>query len=482
MAVPSADARLADVLANPEDLPARRAYADALTAAGDPRGDFITVECDLEHAPIATPAWTDLRRRRGELLAKHGKAWLAPYGKMLRSPTFRRGMIEEAVVDTKHFLPAMGDLLEREPVTSLWLSGLTARDMELLAARPELPRLRELTFRSCDLYFSQGAHDVPQRLSGLRRLVMDQCTFQLGVDHALAERVYPHLEELTLGVKTLTADQLSEVTSQGSTKRVTSLALPWLPGIRDLVEEIAQQLRQPQLRRLDLAHNHFNLAALERFVTNKTIAALRSFGLEQNLVHGGAEVVAVLAALPHLEELDLSTNKLGPSTGAAIASRAWPLRSLVLGQTQLGDDGMAALARAALPGLRTLGLNNTRLGPAGAAALASAAWPIERLVLSQNDLGDVGAAAIAKSALPRTLRSLDLHACKLTDKGVAALAAAEWPALEHLALSSNTIGAGGAKALGAASMPALQTLSLKGTDAPKGPLAPARKRGVELSI
>ncbi len=475
-------ARLSDVLANPEDLAVRRAYGEALTKAFDPRGDFITIECDLESAPVASPGWTELRRRRGELLAKHAKTWLAPYAKMVRYPVFRRGMLEDVYVDAKHFLPAMGTLLEREPVTSLGLSGLTAADMETLATRAELSRLQKLTLRSSDLYFSQGAKDLPARLSGLRRLLLDQCTFQLGVDHALAEQVYQNLEELTLGVKTLTADQLSLVTSQGYIKKVTSLAMPWLPGIRDLVEEIAQQLRQPQLRRLDLAKNHFNVEALERFATNKTIANLRGLGMASNLLYGGAAVLAALGALPHLEDLDLSTNKLGPATGAAIAKGAWPLRSLTLSQTQLEDEGTIELARASLPGLRELDLASDRIGQAGAAALASVAWPIERLLLSGNPIGDKGAAALAKSALPRTLRVLELHSCELTDKGVAALASASWPALEHLVLSSNAIGAAGAKALGGAAMPALHTLALKGTEVKKTPLAPLKKRGVELSL
>jgi uncharacterized protein (TIGR02996 family) len=480
--MPAPDALLRQVLDQPDDLAVRRVYADALDAAGDPRGELIHVQCKLEDAAVASPAWTALRTRQAELLAKHGKAWAAPYAKLIRKPELRRGMIEDAHVDAKLFAAAPGALLEREPVTSLGTHKMRRDEFLAVRGRPDLARLRSLRVRASALSFSgPGRVEALERLRGLRELHLTEVDLDLGDHDELLVVVFPQLEALSYGIDGLTADQLAEVTAGRQIPKVTSLALRRLPGLRDLVEEIAQQLNQRQLRHLDLGANTFNLAALERFVTNPTVIGLRSFQFDNNLLYDGPRAIELLGALTRLEELDLSTNQIGAGTGAAIAASKLPLRRLDLSQTQMTDAGATALARAALPELRELRLYNDKIGVAGARALVAAPWPLVDLDVSGNPIGDGGATAIAAGAWPRTLRRLKLIGCELTDAGVAALARVEWPALEELSLSGE-IGAAGARALAGASMPALSKLMLLRTDTPKGPLGPLKKRGVELAF
>jgi uncharacterized protein (TIGR02996 family) len=59
---------LAAVHADPEDLSCRLVYADALTEADDPRGEFITLQCLGDGSACSD--------RELELLAAHGEAWL----------------------------------------------------------------------------------------------------------------------------------------------------------------------------------------------------------------------------------------------------------------------------------------------------------------------------------------------------------------------------------------------------------------------
>ena len=68
---------LAAIVEAPDDDAPRLVYADWLQSRGDPRGEFIQLQCQL----AATP--DDDRRRamriaENKLLAAHGKAWLAP--------------------------------------------------------------------------------------------------------------------------------------------------------------------------------------------------------------------------------------------------------------------------------------------------------------------------------------------------------------------------------------------------------------------
>ena len=57
---------LAAVHAEPDNIDARMVYADALTDAGDPRGEFIALQCRR----------ADSTTRERELLAEHGTSWL----------------------------------------------------------------------------------------------------------------------------------------------------------------------------------------------------------------------------------------------------------------------------------------------------------------------------------------------------------------------------------------------------------------------
>lgn len=76
---------LAAIQADPSDLAARAVYADALGAAGDPRGEFITLQL-LGKAP----------ERQAELLAEHWRAWIGPlaaYAETLDGFVFENGFL-----------------------------------------------------------------------------------------------------------------------------------------------------------------------------------------------------------------------------------------------------------------------------------------------------------------------------------------------------------------------------------------------------
>jgi hypothetical protein len=466
-------AKLADVLAHPEDVAVRRAYGAALA---DPRGELIATQCDLEDAAVGTARWTELRARQAALLGKHGKAWLAPYKKLLHRMEFRRGMIERVSTPANlaTFLADPEAVFGREPVIDVAAHKLTRDTLGWLAATR---RLRRLRIGSSKLDFSGKNHALIERLGGLRELELDQVALDGIGDYDSLESVLFGVERLLLAFKTLTLANLDGLLR--GMRELRRLALPWMPGLRDLVEQIAWSIQKTKLTHLDLSLNHFDLAALRRFVEAPGFRALRGLGLHQNMLRG-REVIDVLGALANLEELDAGNNQLGPEAGAALAAMTQPVRVLRLRQTQLGDAGIVALARGALPALRVLELYNSKFGVEGAQALAAVAWPLEELELSGNKLGDTGVRALAAGTLPKTLRVLKLHSTDLSDAGIAALARASWPALEELELFSDKLGAGTATALAGAAMPCLRRLVLGRMDVPQRPLAPLKKRGVEI--
>jgi len=101
------------VYAAPDDDAPRRALADSLTAAGDPRGPFIATQ--LAQARGEKVPKAEVAAARAALRA-HGKAWLAPLTD--------RGVIVASTVKWARGFPASGRL----NLSGSWAEGLRDRD------------------------------------------------------------------------------------------------------------------------------------------------------------------------------------------------------------------------------------------------------------------------------------------------------------------------------------------------------------------
>lgn len=127
---------LAQIRANPDDDALRAVYADQLLAAGDPRGELITVELQLESAIGDERA--ALFQRRAELRAAHAKQWWAidPW-----KVYTRRGFPSRVTLMRFLSLPAW---LEHEPVDEVQLLLLRTTDLDGLFASRRLAGIRGL--------------------------------------------------------------------------------------------------------------------------------------------------------------------------------------------------------------------------------------------------------------------------------------------------------------------------------------------------
>ena len=475
-------ALLRAVLDEPEDIAARRVYADALLAEGDPRGELIQVQCDLADCTPSDPRWAPLLAREGELLAEHGTKWTAPYKSFLFRPQFQRGMIEAAFVNGKKFAPAADALLEREPVTSLGMRQLTQANAAVLGARPELRRLHTLRVTESKLG-SRGAKALlGEHLVKLRALNL----YQSGLDDAglahLGATLFPQLERLNLSGTRITYTALKQLLRDPRLTRLGYLHLMWLQTGRGGAEHLAEHLALPALTHLDLGASHYQNGDLRTLAQNATFRKLRGLRLEQNDL-AGADAIEALAPLTQLEALDLSTNQIGLDGVTALAAWQPPrLRVLRLYQCGIGDEHLLALARATFP-LKRLDLGYGSVRAPGLEAIGRAAWPLEHLELWANKIGDDGARALAGASFTRSLRELVLGFNEIGNAGAAALAAGTWPRLERIVFRGDPIGDAGARALAASTtMPALRSLVFENMSTPKAALAPLRKRGVSLEM
>ncbi|MBA3503268.1 MAG: TIGR02996 domain-containing protein [Myxococcota bacterium] len=124
---PKVSTLLAEVLANPADDDARLVYADALIAAGDPRGEFIAVQVELAKRGDKTekqdkktkPLWDKFR----ELHSKHSGKWNKPVKQFGREARWwwHRGFLRAIEINTMDTDGAkwLADILAGEPVVDL---------------------------------------------------------------------------------------------------------------------------------------------------------------------------------------------------------------------------------------------------------------------------------------------------------------------------------------------------------------------------
>jgi uncharacterized protein (TIGR02996 family) len=136
---------LADVLDRPLDDAPRLALAATLTAAGDPRGEFIVGQCRLAERGLGPSERAGLKIRTAELLAAHGSTWTqAASGQQLE---MRRGFIDEIAAAASVLAPKAAELFASEPVTRLTLNVANADTLAKLAGDGAFARVLRLTIR-----------------------------------------------------------------------------------------------------------------------------------------------------------------------------------------------------------------------------------------------------------------------------------------------------------------------------------------------
>jgi uncharacterized protein (TIGR02996 family) len=131
---------LEEVIANPSDDTPRLIYADYLEEAGDPRGEFIRLQCELEQLDILNPRYLDTIHRCEELLSEHDQTWTGEHSQDLRVSAFHRGFIDTVTVRARAFLEEGESLYRDMPVHWLrfnYVKGLGAQ----LAATEALSKI-----------------------------------------------------------------------------------------------------------------------------------------------------------------------------------------------------------------------------------------------------------------------------------------------------------------------------------------------------
>lgn len=187
----------------------RLIFADWLEERGDPRGEFIRVQCQLARLRLTDPARDLLEARSEQLTAKYGRAWMKPYPKLpattwgvqhgFRFEHFRRGL--PAAVTCKSvpgFVNRAPLLIESLGMSALKLYVSNPEEAERAARVPQLAQIDELAIR-----VETGWTDVGPLwrapLGPVRRLVVGSShELQAGLAQFLAREDSQALRELVL--------------------------------------------------------------------------------------------------------------------------------------------------------------------------------------------------------------------------------------------------------------------------------------------
>ena len=149
------------VLADPDDLIPRLIYADWLDEQGDPRGEFIRVQCELADMPETNARRRALLTRQSELLHQHKQKWHAEvhryFGRtvfreqvskrkkgVIRNWRFGRGLVEHVSIGPDALRHAV-DLFGVGPLRSLQVRSIPfPTSVRTIFAVPQLDQIRHL--------------------------------------------------------------------------------------------------------------------------------------------------------------------------------------------------------------------------------------------------------------------------------------------------------------------------------------------------
>jgi len=128
---------LQTIIADPSDDAPRLVFADWLEEHGDPRGEFIRVQCELARLPEDDPHYSALKDREDALFEKHRQALSGPLAPWVIDVRFERGLPELIVLKTAEWLKHSEEILRLAPIRQLMLKECWGR-MKDLAACPQL--------------------------------------------------------------------------------------------------------------------------------------------------------------------------------------------------------------------------------------------------------------------------------------------------------------------------------------------------------
>jgi uncharacterized protein (TIGR02996 family) len=252
------EALYAAVYAAPDDDAPRAVLADALTDAGDPRGELIALQL-REAAGDATPEMTERAR---ELVQTHAKSWLGSLRPIVYRAELRRGFLHTLELEGS-YATRKWDELARDPalatVEELETGQATGKVVTWLLAGTIARTIRSLQVDTTELWTAIATTELP-RLRELRafhwkRKPYERCFVELVVPYLVA---HPAITRVGCGIEMVdelpkpVLARLDALTVRDNGRKGSAL---WakLPKLRRLRFEWSQTLELERVGKRELA-------------------------------------------------------------------------------------------------------------------------------------------------------------------------------------------------------------------------------------
>jgi uncharacterized protein (TIGR02996 family) len=129
----------------------RLIYADWLEERGDPRGEFIRIQCVLAGTVEDAGRRHLLETRERELIQEFGPDWIGPLQGVVDKWEFRRGFLHRVVMTPGDFVWYSEQLFALGPVQHVHFyrrNDVRRGEVQALAECPQLARLNGITFNT----------------------------------------------------------------------------------------------------------------------------------------------------------------------------------------------------------------------------------------------------------------------------------------------------------------------------------------------
>ncbi|MCR9201548.1 MAG: TIGR02996 domain-containing protein [Planctomycetaceae bacterium] len=258
---------LSAITQHPRDMDARLIYADFLEEQGDPRGEFIRIQCELASPSDDLDRRDVLDRRQEQLRSRHERKWVQILREKVTSWTFRCGFVESVEVSAEQFLKHADAIFAATPIRSLTVTSAS----NLLDRIVAHPRVAEL----------EGLHLERSELS----VTDTQCIAQVS---------FRRLNSLRLS----------------SCRLVDATFLPLL------------DLNVPSLRDADFSANRLRNHSFTALSVSRAFHGITELNVMANEIRQtGAQQFAGSPGFPDLELLDIRGNPIGRSGARALFER-----------------------------------------------------------------------------------------------------------------------------------------------------------------
>ena len=345
---------LKQIVQSPLDDEPRLVYADWLEERGDPRAEFIRVQCSLASDDLSEEEQERLKSRERELLTTHQADWLKELPEHTNHHQFIRGMVGHVSMTMAAFIDRGWQVCRRIPLQSVSLSHNTGQMREFIEC-PWLRQIKAIRFsgrRIASESFSTFA--ACKYLGNLRCLSIDVASPRLSRNDIVALRnpfSITQLDELSIARANISEKLLCLLTSADCVRGLKSLSLGQTETEGDFISSAAfyYSLQHLNIRGSQFAMNGDTVMRRLNRTGGPLFPHLRSLTLDNMSVGNQAFIEFIQShRFRKMRKLSIARSTINDEGAFVLASSSFfaQLAELSLVRSEMSIEGLVALAQS----------------------------------------------------------------------------------------------------------------------------------------